>query len=131
MLPIRQSLISHLCSQIDSPGIIVLVFKKSYGIYFLKIYLFIYLFIERGKGREKERERNINEWLPLLGTWPAAQACAPTGNRTSDPLVRRPVPHPLSHSSQGLFYLLMAPKYKSSGAGNSEMPKKPKSAAFK
>ena len=42
------------------------------------------LFLERGKGREKERERNINVWLPLtcplLGTWPATQACALTGN---------------------------------------------------
>ena len=39
---------------------------------------FIYLFLE--KGREGEMERNINVWLPLtcplLGTWPATQACA-------------------------------------------------------
>ena len=31
-----------------------------------------------------ERERNITVWLPLtwppLGTWPATQACALTGN---------------------------------------------------
>ena len=54
----------------------------------------IYLFLERGEGKEKERERNINMWLPftcpLLGTWPATQACALTGNRTCDPLVRSP-----------------------------------------
>ena len=41
----------------------------------------LYLFLERREGRE--RERNIN-WLPLtlpkLDTWPAAQACALTGN---------------------------------------------------
>ena len=52
---------------------------------------FIYLFLERGEGREKERERNINVWLPPtwppLGTWPTTQACAPTGNQTSDPSV--------------------------------------------
>ena len=54
--------------------------------FFPKI-LFIYLFIlERGEGQEKERERerNINVWLPLtrplLGTWPATQAPALTGN---------------------------------------------------
>ena len=51
--------------------------------YFLKI-LFIY-FLE-GEGREKKGERNINVWLPLtcpsLGTPPATQACALTGNRT-------------------------------------------------
>ena len=54
---------------------------------------FIYLFLDRGERREKERERNINVWLPLvrplLGTWPATQACALTGNQTDDPLVCR------------------------------------------
>ena len=44
-------------------------------------------------------------WLPLacpqLGTWPATQACALTGNQTGDPLVHRPVLNPLSHTSQG------------------------------
>ena len=68
---------------------------------------FIYLFLERGKVKEKERERNITVLLPLmcslLGTWPATQAWAPTGNRTSDPLVRRPVVNLLSHTSQGQF----------------------------
>ena len=71
-----------------------LFFKRSF-----------YLFLEKGEGREKERERNIHVWLPLmrplLGTWPATQACALTGNRTGDRLVRRPVLHPLSHTSQG------------------------------
>ena len=44
-------------------------------------------------------------WLPLmrplLGTRPATQVCALTGNRTGDPLVCRLVLSPLSHSSQG------------------------------
>ena len=56
--------------------------------------------------REKERERNINVRLPLtrplLGTWPATQACVLTGNRTGDPLVCRLALNPLSHTSQGL-----------------------------
>ena len=43
---------------------------------------------------EEERERNINVRLPLtwppLGTWPATQACALTGNRTGNPLVHSP-----------------------------------------
>ena len=47
-----------------------------------------------GEGREKERERNIDVWLPPmwppLGTWPASQACALTGNRTGNPLVHSP-----------------------------------------
>ena len=63
-------------------------------ILFFKDFIFIYLFLERGKGKEKERKRNINVWLPhtlpLLGTWPATEACALTGNRTGDPLVCRP-----------------------------------------
>ena len=45
--------------------------------------------------------------LPLTcsqpGTRPTTQACALTGNRTSDPLVCRPALSPLSHSSQGWF----------------------------
>ena len=64
---------------------------------------FIYLFLDGGEGREKER--NINVWLPLmyplLVTWPTAQACALTGNKTVNPLVCRPVLNPPSHTSQG------------------------------
>ena len=67
------------------------------------ICLFIYLFIDRGKGREKERERSINVWLPLmypsLGTWSTMQACALTGNWTSDILVHSLVLNPLNHTS--------------------------------
>ena len=45
-------------------------------------------------------------WVPDLAC--ATQACARTGNQTSDPLVHRPLPNPLSHTSQGtikLFYI--------------------------
>ena len=63
-----------------------------------------YLFLKRGEGREKERERNINVRLPVARppqrAWPATQACAPTRNQTSDPLVHRPALSPLSHTSQ-------------------------------
>ena len=45
---------------------------------------FIYSLSERGEAKEKKRERNIHVWLPLmcpqLGTQPATQACALTGN---------------------------------------------------
>ena len=64
---------------------------------------FIYLFLEKGEGKEKEG--NINVWLllmcPLLGSWPATQACALTGNRTDNPMVYRPVLSLLSSTSQG------------------------------
>ena len=74
---------------------------------------FIYLILERGEGREKERERNIGarnvDWLPLArpqpGTRPKIQACALTGNRTSDLLVHRLVLSPLNHTSQGKIFL--------------------------
>ena len=67
---------------------------------FITILLFTFLFLfffflkkdylfKREEGREKERERYINAWLPLerpsLETWLATQACALTGNQTSDP----------------------------------------------
>ena len=69
----------------------------------LMFIFFKILFLERGSGGE--RERNINVWLPferpLLRTWPATQACALTGNQTSEPLVRRPALNPLSHTSRG------------------------------
>ena len=67
-------------------------------------------FLNRREGREKERERNINVLLllahPQPGTCPATQACALTGSQTNDPLVRRPVLNPLSHTSQGITSVL-------------------------
>ena len=64
-----------------------------------------YLFTFRERRRKGERQGNINVWLPfihpLLGTWPATQAYALTGNRTSDLLVRRLGLNPLSHARQG------------------------------
>ena len=61
-------------------------FNVMFLIYFLYLnFFFVYLFLDRGEGREKERERNIYVWLPLehplLGTWPATQACALIGNQ--------------------------------------------------
>ena len=38
---------------------------------------------------------------PYWGTWPVTQACALTGNQTSDLLVHRPMLNPLSHTSWG------------------------------
>ena len=73
-----------------------LYYVSFFSFFFLNI-LFIYFL---------ETRRNINVWLPLarplLGTWPATQACALTGNRTGDPLVCKPLLNPLSHTSQGM-----------------------------
>ena len=52
---------------------------------------------------------HINAWLalmrPLLGTWHTTQACALTGNLTSDPLVHRSALNPLSHTIQSTTYI--------------------------
>ena len=70
------------------------------------------LFIVREReGREKERERNIDvqekhqlsSACPQLGTWPATEARAGTGNQTGKFSVCRMTPNPLSHTSQGLL----------------------------
>ena len=61
---------------------------------------FIYLFLERGKGREKEREGNIDQLLlehTQLGTEPTTQACALTGDQTSDLLLCGMMPNELTH----------------------------------
>ena len=77
-----------------------------------------YLFL----GREKERERNINMWLslehPLLGTWPATQACTLTGNQISNPLVHGPALSPLSYTSQGCTGTLL--RVQRDAGGNSQ-----------
>ena len=77
---------------------------------------FIYLFLERKRRREIERKRNVNVWLPIvhpfLGTWPATQACALTGNSTGDPLVCKLALNLLSHTSQGCIVFLRSRKRK-------------------
>ena len=68
-------------------------------------FLRFYLFLGRGEEKEKEEERTINVWLllmhPILGTWPATQACALSGNQTGNPLVCRLALSLPSHASQG------------------------------
>ena len=66
---------------------------------YLRFYLFI--FREREGEREEEKPQCVPLVCPPLGTWPATQACALTGNRTVDSLVHRLALNPLSHTSQG------------------------------
>ena len=66
------------------------------------LYFFLILFIFRERGREGEKHQYVvASQAPPLGSWPAAQACALTGNRTSDPVVHRLVLNPLSLTGQG------------------------------
>ena len=70
--------------------------------------LFIHLFLERGRQGEREGEKHqyvVASCVPPTGTWLATQACALTGNWTSNPLVHRPALNPLSHTSQGCFHI--------------------------
>ena len=70
----------------------------------------MYLFIYRQRGREGEGEGEkcqclVASHVPPLGSWPATQECALTGNQTSDSLVHRPMLRPLSYTSQGLLFI--------------------------
>ena len=75
--------------------------------YFLKI-LFIHFQGERGRGRERnidvrsvrEKHKSAVSHMHPNGDRTATQACAPTGNRTSNPSVWRMMPNPLSHTSE-------------------------------
>ena len=67
--------------------------------------------LERGEEREKGRETSMCGCLshtPPLGTWPATQACALTGNWTGDTLVCRLALNPLIHNSQSQKHFLHA-----------------------
>ena len=90
---------------------------SSHFLSFLKKILFIY-FQRQGKGGRKDRERNIDvqkihqsvaSHTPPTGDLThTTQACALTGNQTSDLSVRRSALSPLSHTNQPIscFHLL-------------------------
>ena len=65
----------------------------------------IYLFLESGEGEgEREGEKHqcvVASCTPPTGGWPTTQAGALAGNWPSNPLVHRPTPNPLSHTSWG------------------------------
>ena len=101
----KKSLNECLCQEKNPHGQDI-AFLGRWG-YFLFQRFYLFLEIENGKERETlMRKRNI-DGLPLahpqMGTWPATQACALTGNRTSDPLLCSLVLNSLSHTSQGMF----------------------------
>ena len=60
------------------------------------------LFLERGEGGRKTRKHQcvVASHMPPTGNL-ATQACALTGNQTSNPLVHRLTVNPLSYASQG------------------------------
>ena len=62
---------------------------------------YLFYFQTEQKGGRETSMCGCPSCAPTLGAQPATQACAPTGNRTSDPLVRRLALNPLNHTSQG------------------------------
>ena len=98
--------ISLIASEVEHLFIYLLAICMSFCLRFYFI-----TFKETGREGEREGERHINVWLPLacppLGIWPATEACALTGNRTSSPLVLRLALNPLSHSSQRQLYVFL------------------------
>ena len=71
-------------------------------IFFLKI---LFIFREGKGGTKRGRETSMCGCLvhaPYWGpAWPTTQACALTGDQTSNPLIRRLALNPLNHTSQG------------------------------
>ena len=86
-------------------------FTESLATYFFKD-IFKFIFETEGKGgRKRGRETTMCGCLscaPAQGTWPATQACPPTGNRTCNHLVNRPMLNPLSYINQGWRAVLTA-----------------------
>ena len=54
-----------------------------------------------GEGEGEKHQYVVASHAPLLGNWPAAQACTLSWNRTSDTLVHRPTFNILNHTSPG------------------------------
>ena len=76
-------------------------------LFFLKILFFV--FTEREREGETEGGKHqcvVASCVPPTRNWPATQACALIGNRTSDPLVHRPALNPLSYTRQGSSFLI-------------------------
>ena len=83
---------------------------------FICLFYFLKNFLERGREgvREGEKVQCAREtsidclWhAPSRGTWPSTQACALTGNWTSDLLVCSMTLIPLSHTSQSNNWCLL------------------------
>ena len=84
------------------------IFTDLFSVFFKNIHLFT--FRQRGREARKRTEISMCGCLlcaPPLGAWPATQACALTGNQTSDPLVYRPMLNLLSHTSQGCICIFL------------------------
>ena len=84
------------------PIVPILKTKTTVSFFFFPFFKdFIYLFLEKRREGEREGEKQqcvVASCAPPPGTLPAPQACALTGNRTSNTLVGRPVLNPRNYS---------------------------------
>ena len=92
---------SQLVKEYDCPALLLdIKVANILDLYAVHLgFLRFYLFTFRERGREGEKHQYVvASYSPY---WPSTQACALTGNQTSNPLVCRPALNPLSHTSQG------------------------------
>ena len=86
-----RSIIALDAARVDQSEELFASVNLSFCCCFLK---FLFIFREGEGGRKRGGEISMCGWVlllfPQLGTWPTTQACALTGNRTSDPLAYRP-----------------------------------------
>ena len=91
----------------------ILLSQNIVGISFSLKILFIYFWREEKGERNTVCERNIERLhltRPKLGTWPATQACALTGNWTSNLLVcGTMLTEPHQSGLVGISYMLLSP----------------------
>ena len=73
---------------------------NTFNLSFLKKYLFLKGGRE-GEGEGEKHQSVVASHVPPTGDLAHNQACALTGNRSSNHLVHRPVLNPLSYTSQG------------------------------
>ena len=87
------------------------VIITSQQIPILRLFLKDFIHFQRGEGREGEKHQCVIALLaPYQGPWPATQACALTGNQTSDPLVPSTALTPLNRTSQDPILRFFSPK---------------------
>ena len=71
------------------------------------IFKILFTFSERGRQGERERETGLPLTCLQLGTWPATQACALTGNETCDFLGVQASTQSTEPHQPGLLLLLL------------------------
>ena len=75
------------------------------GVFFLRFYFFIFRDRGREGGKGEKHQCVVASHMPPTGNLACNPVMCP--HQTSDPLVRRPLLNPLSHTSQGWLVLIL------------------------